>query len=152
MTPNVHDPAARPRWLLPALLTLTITVALVAAGFVSLSTVLYVGLFGGMILMHLGGHGAHGGHGGRGGHGRADGHAGHAAHAANGGQTRRAGHADHAGHAGSAGLAAGDLRIPSSGAQAGRPSSGYELDHGARADASRNETNDHDKGSSHGCH
>ncbi|HSO29349.1 MAG TPA: cupredoxin domain-containing protein [Candidatus Sulfomarinibacteraceae bacterium] len=40
---------ARPPWLLPALLALAIVGALVAAGFVSLSTVLSVGLFGGMI-------------------------------------------------------------------------------------------------------
>jgi len=34
---------------------------LVMAGVVELSTVFYAGLFGGMILLHLGGHG-HGGH------------------------------------------------------------------------------------------
>ncbi len=54
----------RPRWLLPGVLVVTVAAALVVAGVVSLSTVLSIGLFGGMILMHVGGHGGHGGHGG----------------------------------------------------------------------------------------
>lgn len=58
---------ARPRWLLPGLAGAVVVGALVLAGAVSLSTVLYAGLIGGMLLMHVGGHG-HGGHG-HGGHG-----------------------------------------------------------------------------------
>ncbi len=90
MTAHAHDPAAttdsrrplpagpgvtsataaRPRWLLPGLLVVFIAAGLVVAGILSLSTVIYAGLFGGMILMHVGGHGGHGGgHGGHGGHG-----------------------------------------------------------------------------------
>lgn len=55
--------ASRPRWLVPGLLVALAIGGLVAGGVVSPSAVLYAGLFGGMILMHLGGHGhAHGGH------------------------------------------------------------------------------------------
>jgi hypothetical protein len=36
-----------------------IAVTLVLAGFLSLATVVYAGLFGGMMLMHLGAHGGH---------------------------------------------------------------------------------------------
>lgn len=81
MTVHAHDPAARgesprpapaavdaitttsarPRWLLPGLAVAIIVGALVVAGVLSLSTVLYAGLLGGMLLMHLGGHGGHGG-------------------------------------------------------------------------------------------
>jgi hypothetical protein len=87
MTAHAHDPAghadtarpdapagtgaatvlARPRWLVPGLAVGLVVAALLVAGVVSLSTVLYVGLFGGMILMHVGGHGGHGGHAGHGG-------------------------------------------------------------------------------------
>lgn len=89
MTAHVHDPAAhggrtpahhsagaastastRPRWLLPGLLIALVAGGLVFLGVLSLSAVLYAGIFGGMILMHAGGHG-HGGHGS----------AGHASHA-----------------------------------------------------------------------
>lgn len=83
MTAHVHDPAThgdgarvpraagvpsiaatRPRWLLPGILVALVAGGLVVAGVVSLSAVLYAGLFGGMILMHAGGHGhGHGGHG-----------------------------------------------------------------------------------------
>ncbi|MBI2778117.1 MAG: hypothetical protein HYX57_12780 [Chloroflexi bacterium] len=52
-----------PRWLLPGMAALVVAVGLVVAGVVSASTLLYVGLFGGMLFMHLGGHGGHGGHG-----------------------------------------------------------------------------------------
>lgn len=55
----------RPRWLIPGLTVGVVAVALVIAGVLSASTVLYAGLMGGMLLMHLGGHGGHGGHGGR---------------------------------------------------------------------------------------
>jgi len=88
MTIHVHDPSVdaddsvrgdatatghpgaafrRPAWLLPALAIGVVGIGLVVAGVASLTTVLYVGAFGGMLLMHLGGHG-HGGHG-NGGHG-----------------------------------------------------------------------------------
>ena len=83
MTTHVHDPSTgadkpgpgnatatgrpgaafrRPAWLLPALAIGVVGIGLVVAGVASLTTVLYVGAFGGMLLMHLGGHG-HGGHG-----------------------------------------------------------------------------------------
>ena len=63
--------SSRSRWLLPGLLVAVVAGGLVAAGAVSLSTMLYVGLFGGMILMHVGGHG-HGGHGAHGGGTKSD--------------------------------------------------------------------------------
>ena len=59
-------PRARPRWLLPGLVGVIVAAGLVLANVASLSTVLYVGLIGGMILMHAG-HGGHGGHGNHGG-------------------------------------------------------------------------------------
>ncbi len=80
MTAHAHDPSTHrvsrpapvipiapttstlPRWLLPALAVGIVVAALVVGGVVSLSTVLYAGLFGAMILMHAGGHGGHGGH------------------------------------------------------------------------------------------
>ena len=52
---------ARPGWLVPALVAGLVAIGLLLAGWVSLSTVLYVGGFGGMLLMHAGGHGGHGG-------------------------------------------------------------------------------------------
>ena len=60
-----HPEAAfrRPGWLLPALAIGVLAIGLLVAGVVSLSTVLYAGAFGGMLLMHGGGHG-HGAHGG----------------------------------------------------------------------------------------
>lgn len=79
MTAHVHDssarhageaagavPAARaggttrPRWLLPAIVAGLVVAVLVAYGILSPSAVLYGGLFGGMLLMHAGGHGGHG--------------------------------------------------------------------------------------------
>lgn len=60
----VSRPAARPWWLLPGAAGAFVIGGLVVAGVLSLETVLYVGMFGGMILMHVGGHG----HGGNGGH------------------------------------------------------------------------------------
>lgn len=51
-----------PRWLLPGLAAVIVAVGLVVAGVISASTLLYVGLFGGMLFMHLGGHGGHAGH------------------------------------------------------------------------------------------
>ena len=88
MTAHVHDPAmhpldeavdapsaassatgtsTRPRWFVPGIAVGVVVAGLVLAGVVSLSTALSAGLFGGMLLMHLGGHGMHGGHGGGGG-------------------------------------------------------------------------------------
>ena len=74
MTVHAHDPAqaqpasrtigatsSRPRWLLPALAFGGVAAVLVLAGVVSLGTVFSVGLVGGMLVMHLGGHGGHGG-------------------------------------------------------------------------------------------
>jgi anti-sigma factor RsiW len=55
--------ARRPRWLLPALGLALIAAALLATGILTPSSLLSIGLFGGMIGMHLFGHGAHGGHG-----------------------------------------------------------------------------------------
>jgi len=89
MTAHAHDPSThltpsedgpmpaaraagstRPRWLLPALAGGIAVAALVVYGILPPSAVLYGGLFGGMLLMHRGGHGGHGG-GGHGGHGGA---------------------------------------------------------------------------------
>lgn len=88
MTTHAHDPSAhlahrvdgpppsapsapasaRPRWLLPAIIVAIVALALVVFGIISPSTVVYAGLAGGMLLMHLGGHGGHGGAGGHAGH------------------------------------------------------------------------------------
>jgi hypothetical protein len=65
--------STRPRWLLPGIAVGVVVAGLVVAGVVSLSTALSGGLFAGMLLMHLGGHGMHGGHGGGGHDGHADG-------------------------------------------------------------------------------
>lgn len=51
----------RPRWLLPGVAVAMVAAVLVIAGVVPLSTVVYVALFGGMILMHAG-HGGHSAH------------------------------------------------------------------------------------------
>lgn len=50
-----------PRWLLPGVAIAIVTAGLVVAGIVPLSGAVYAAALGGMILMHLGGHG-HGGH------------------------------------------------------------------------------------------
>jgi hypothetical protein len=92
MTAHAHDPSmhpvdeavdaptgdttaggtsTRPRWLMPGIAVGVVVAGLVLAGVVSLSTAVYAAMFGGMLLMHLGGHGMHGGHG-------VGGHAGHA--------------------------------------------------------------------------
>ncbi len=121
--PATNDDATktstRPRWLLPGLAAGIVVSVLAVAGVLSLSTVLYAGLFGGMILMHAGGHGRHGGHGG---------------------------------HGSGTTPAVDDLRTPSSGAQVRRSGSSDEIDDGTLTNESRNETDDHDKHSSHGCH
>lgn len=67
MIPHVSPVAvpvrrSRPRWMMPALVALLIAVGLGLAGVVSWSSLLSVAFFGGMIGMHLFGHGGHGGH------------------------------------------------------------------------------------------
>lgn len=144
MTAHVHDPAthgggmrpeatpadgasttsSRPRWLVPGLLVAIVVGGLVVAGLLSLSTVLYAGLFGGMILMHAGGHG-HGGHGQAG--------PGHRLHGDQADDTE-------------------DLSHRSSGAQPTEPGSAAGLDPRARANSRTSETQDHDQHNSHGCH
>ena len=52
--------STRPRWLLPALVGGIAVAVLVAYDVLPLSAVLYGGLFGGMLMMHVGGHGGHG--------------------------------------------------------------------------------------------
>ena len=84
MTAHTHDPAAhndsrrpqpagaagtnrtaaRPRWLLPGVAVGVVALGLVVLGILPLAVVVYTGLFGGMMLMHMGGHGCHGGHAG----------------------------------------------------------------------------------------
>lgn len=98
---------------------------LVVAGVVPLSTVLYAGLFGGMILMHLGGQG-HGGHGG--------------------GHTGR-GHSLH----GDGEDETDDLSRRSSGAQAADSGSAAGLDERTRGNSTTSETDDHDQHRAHGC-
>ena len=149
MTAHTHDPvahnssgrpkpasaggtdrtAARPRWLLPGLLIGIVAAGLVVTGVLSLSTVLYAGLFGGMILMHLGGHGGHSGHGGHG-----------------------DGHDAHGGHSDDPGSDVESLSARSSRPQVAGSDSKGELDARASIDRHGNESNDHDKHSSHGCH
>ncbi len=55
---------SRPRWLVPGLLVVIAGAGLVLAGVISFSTAVSAGLIGGMLLMHLGGHGGHGAHSG----------------------------------------------------------------------------------------
>lgn len=62
-TGGTAAPHRRPRWLLPTIAAVAIATALVLLDIISLSTAFYAGLVGGMLLMHLGGHGhGHGGH------------------------------------------------------------------------------------------
>ena len=61
--------ASRPRWMYPALAVAAVAVALLYLGILTPSSLLSIGLFGGMIGMHLFGHGSHGGHGGHETHG-----------------------------------------------------------------------------------
>jgi hypothetical protein len=123
---GTNPAAARPRWLLPGLLVGIAAAGLVIAGVLSLSTVLYAGLFGGMMLMHVGGHGGHGGYGG--------------------------GHWSHGGHGDDPTNDAENLSARSSGPQAPRADFKGELDDRASTDRNGNETDDHDKHGSHGCH
>lgn len=55
---------SRPRWLIPGLVVVLGVTGLVLAGVISASTAVSAGLIGGMLLMHLGGHGGHGAHSG----------------------------------------------------------------------------------------
>lgn len=118
--------APKPKWLVPGLVVALLAIALVVAGVVSVSTVLYAGLFGGMMLMHQGGHG-HGGHG-AGGAGR--------------------GHSMH----GDGAADAEDLSGRSSGAQPNEPDSTAGLDERARENPTTSETDDHDQHRAHSCH
>ncbi len=61
--------ANRPRWMYPALAVAAVAAVLLYLGIVTPSSLLSIGLFGGMIGMHLFGHGSHGGHGGHETHG-----------------------------------------------------------------------------------
>lgn len=69
-------PAARsrrPRWLLPVLVAAVLAIALVIGGFLSGTVVLYAFSMGGMLLMHVRGHGGEGsGHAAHRAHERAD--------------------------------------------------------------------------------
>ena len=131
-TDDRNTTAARPQWLLPGLLIGIVAAGLVVTGVLSLSTVLYAGLFGGMILMHLGGNGGHGGNGGQGGHG--------------------GGHDAHGGHSDDLGSDVESLSARSSGPQVAGADSNGEPDDRASTDRHGIETHDHDKHSSNGCH
>lgn len=124
--PRLEAPlgTTRPRWLLPGLVVGIVLAGLVLAGAVSLSLVVYAGLFGGMILMHLGGHGGHGSHGGP---------------------------ETHQGHEGGTTPDAEDLSRRSDRSQPGRPGSDEAPDR-ASINPNGNERHDHDQHGSHGCH
>jgi hypothetical protein len=115
---------SQPRWLLPGLAIGLVAAGLLLAGVVSLSTVVYAGLFGSMLLMHTGGHGGHGMHGGS---------------------------AGHDGHRGSSN-SANDLSQHSHGFQSELSGSAAGLDDRATNEPTARETDDHDQHSSHGCH
>jgi hypothetical protein len=119
---------ARPRWLVPALAVGLAAAALVVGGVISLSSVLYFGFFGGMILMHFGGHGGHGGH------------------ANDEGQDTREG------HGGDTTPGAGDLSSGSHRSHVGRPSSVEAPQDSASIESNGSERQDHDQHRSHGCH
>ncbi len=65
---TAHRSGSRPRWLLPAIAAAAVAAALLYLGVLTPESLLTIGLFGGMIGMHLFGHGAHGDHGGHAGH------------------------------------------------------------------------------------
>ncbi|MEO8463010.1 MAG: DUF6703 family protein [Chloroflexota bacterium] len=119
-------PAVRPRWLLPVALGAIVVVGLVAGGFLSLSTVLYAGLIGGMLLMHVGGHGQ--GSRGHGGHGHAD------------------------GEGGGSGSTSEDLSGGSSNAQQEKAGSVGGFDGRATNETMENGNDDRDRRSSSSCH
>jgi len=73
MTTDVHDHSqqaasvrvapmgrSRPRWLIPGVIAVVTGAGLVLVGVIPFSTAVSAGLIGGMLLMHLGGHGGHG--------------------------------------------------------------------------------------------
>ena len=112
----------RPRWLLPAVAGGLVVAVLVAYGVLSPSAVLYGGMFGGMLLMHLGGHGSHGSHGSHDGQGR--------------GTT----------------TGTGDMSRPTSGAAADQTTSGGVPDYAPVDGPSRSESEGDAARGSHGCH
>jgi hypothetical protein len=117
--------STRPRWLVPGIAVGVVVAGLVLAGVVSLSTALYAGLFGGMLVMHLGGHGMHGGHGG-GGHGGPPG-----------------------------GGSSSDGRAPSKPQRMSQPDEPGSLGETGNVDPDEGpgiETPQHDQRGSHGCH
>ena len=123
--------AGQPRWLWPGVAAGIVVLGLVMAGVVSVSTVLYFGLIGGMLLMHGGAHGGHGGH------------------ASHGGSREYSAHEDHGGAPASDTEA---LSHRSPGSQAQSPRSATGLDDRATNDSTASGTDDHDQHSSHGCH
>ena len=124
-TQSRSTPAERPRWLVPILVGVPLVGALLAFSVVSPATLLYVALFGGMMLICMGGHGGHGGHDGD----NADmGHAGHRG-PSNG--------PDLSSHSSHAQPADGGSTTPLSERASGTPTS---------------ETGNDDQHSSHGCH
>lgn len=123
------DARGRSRWLLPAVAAGVVATGLVVAGVLSLSTVLYAGFFGGMLLMHLGGHG----HGGHGGHGRAGYQGTHGALDGDQDADRR------------------DLSERSDDSQPRRSALGHELDDRAPKE-NRDGTGNHDRHTARSCH
>jgi hypothetical protein len=107
---------------------------LVAYGVLPLSVVLYGGLIGGMLLMHVGGHGGHGGQGGHGGHG------GHG------------GEGDQSDPEGGAPKPAEDLRRSSAGVSPDRIGFDTAADRPSTKEPNGSETHGHDERGSHGCH
>lgn len=147
MTAHVHDQAThgpasdgqppgraaanptRPRWLLPGIVGAVVVGALVVGGVIPLNAVLYAGLFGGMLLMHGGGHGH--GHGG-------NANTGHGAHGSPPGDAT-----------------AGDLSRRSSGAQGATSGSEMEPHDGAVDRSTAGETkhdDQQDQNRSRSCH
>jgi len=149
MTAHVHDPSThgaldagdsappargsmpltQRRWFVPGLVGAAVIGGLVVAGVLSLEAVLYIGLFGGMLLMHAGGHG-HGGHGG--GHGGSHG-------------------GSHAGHGSGGDSMTKNLRSDSSDAQPDAAGSETRLGSRAGDDSMEDRTNNDDQHTSHGC-
>ena len=62
-SPGTHSAMEqRPGWFVPLLVGALVVGALLVFGFVSPATALYAGLFGGMMLVCMGGHGGHASH------------------------------------------------------------------------------------------
>jgi hypothetical protein len=114
----------RPRWLMPGIAAGVVVTGLVLAGVVSFSTALYAGLFGGMLVMHLGGHGMHGGHGA----------------------------GDHGGHPGGGSSDGGTPSEPESMAQPADHGAAERAGNGGPAEGRGIEGEEHDPHGSHGCH